>query len=73
MTTRTEITEDTFECFNCEDDRVHIQTAEYEKRDDDGIPYEETIFWQEECTSCGFKRWQYEDCPEENNLEDLNK
>lgn len=73
MTTRTEITEDTFECCNCEDDRIHIQTAEYEKRDDNGMPYEETIFWQEECKTCGYKRWQYEDQPEDNNYEDLNK
>ncbi|MDF5114290.1 hypothetical protein P3598_23845, partial [Vibrio parahaemolyticus] len=73
MKNRTEITEDTFECFNCGDDRVHKQTTEYEKRDDDGIPYEEIVFWEEVCSHCGYKRWKYEDCPEESNYEDLYK
>ncbi|HCE1803659.1 TPA: hypothetical protein NJ089_004646 [Vibrio parahaemolyticus] len=73
MKTRTEITEDIFDCCYCEEEREHIETAEYEEREDNGMPYEETIFWQAECKSCGLKRWQYEDCPQESNFEELNK
>lgn len=69
MKTRTEITEDTFECMVCEDDTLHIQREKIEERYDGEIPYEETVYWEEECTVCSFKRWQYENCPIESDID----
>ncbi|EPJ2748365.1 MULTISPECIES: hypothetical protein [Vibrio] len=69
----TEINEDVFDCCVCEDDRNHIEKAEYEERDDNGIPYTEMVYWESGCTYCGFKRWQHMGCPEDNNYKDIEK
>lgn len=59
METMKIVTTDELECWHCEEVTEHECIQQIEEKEDNGVPYQDTVLYLETCTKC--KAWRSQD------------